>query len=141
MKRPLKNQMVLLTRSLIMNRWLPALLLVAGLTVPAQGHFIWISPAEKNTVQVVFSDDAQPDEAVPVTKIAKTKLFLRTVADEKPLPMTLKKDHYSASVPANEVCTVGGVCEYGVLDKGDGPFLLTYTARATTGGTPVEIQK
>lgn len=119
-----------------MKRWCGTLLLLSAFALPARAHFVWIVPDRggKPEAQVVFSDDLQPDAKVPVTKIAKTELFVVTAGKATPLKATLGKDAYLVSVPGKGGSVVAGVCRYGVTQRGKAePFLLTYHARALVG--------
>src|SRR3954453_19851468 len=71
------------TRSKSMHRTLACLLALA-LGTTAGAHFVFIVPdKDGSAARVVFSDDLSPDENVPVSKIAGTKLTLRA-GDGKP---------------------------------------------------------
>src|SRR5262249_48899790 len=126
-------------RSVAMRRGCMALLLLAAAALPARAHFIWIVPDKgtgpRPTAQVVFSDGLAPDSNVPVTKIAQTELFQRGAdGKEAPLKWVEGKDAYVVTLPDGQMRMVGGVCTYGVVQRGkDGPFLLRYYAKTVLG--------
>jgi uncharacterized GH25 family protein len=121
-----------------MKRWCGACLLLCVLALPARAHFVWIVPDQGGGALVVFSDNTLPDAKVPVTKIAGTELFVvgaggKTAA----LKATQEKDAYRVAAPSKgRPAVIGGVCRYGVVQKGKAePFLLVYCAKALVGGT------
>lgn len=103
----------------------------------AQAHFVWIVPdgADGTRAKVVFSDSLEPDEAVPIENIARTKLLVRDAAGkEAPLAWSKGEHAYLVKVPAPAPLTVGGVCPYGVVQRGQGkPFLLAYYPKLILG--------
>lgn len=124
-----------------MNRWCYTLLLLSVLALPVQAHFIWIVPAENHkSAQVVFSDELAPDDNVPVSKIAETKLFARG-ADNNVQALSWKKagNAYQITLPPG-AATVGGTCVYGVLAKGGAPFLLVYHPKSVLGPSPEKLR-
>jgi hypothetical protein len=130
-----------------MKRGCSALLLLLAAALPAQAHFIWILPGPpgdgKASARVVFSDSLAPDSNVPVTKIAKTELFQRSVDGKAaPLPWTAGKDAYDVTLPDQQPRLLGGVCRYGVIQKGNaGPYLLHYYAKTVVGEPNAEAMK
>jgi uncharacterized GH25 family protein len=125
-----------------MNRCLLAL---AGLIVAAsaaQAHFIYVVPEANGTsAKVVFSDSLEPDENVPIDRIANTKLFCRD-ASGKATPLTMKKgdNAYTITFPAGDSQIIGGTCTYGVFQRGDAkPSLLVYHPKLIVG--PVTASK
>jgi hypothetical protein len=115
--------------------------LVLATAGAAGAHFVFIVPDKGgSSAKVVFSDDLSADENVPVTKIAATKLTLRS-GDDKPEALTWKKgDHqYDLKVPGKGVRVVQGTTEFGVLTKGKETFLLYYHPRAVIGA-PKEMK-
>src|SRR5262249_12409683 len=124
-------------RSTSMKRWCGACLLLAVTVLPAPAHFVWIVPDQGGAL-VVFSDNLLPDAKVPVTKIAGTELFV--IGDDgkaTALKATQEKGAYRVAGPAKgRSAVIGGVCRYGVVQKGKAePFLLVYCAKALVGGT------
>jgi hypothetical protein len=120
-----------------MKRWCGACLLFCVIALPARAHFVWIVPDQSGAL-VIFSDNLQPDAKVPVTKIAATEVFVIGVGGKtQPLKASLGKDAYRVDAPGKErPAVIGGVCRYGVVQKGKAdPFLLVYCARALVGGT------
>ena len=128
-----------------MYRILACCLILLALAGTAGAHFVFIVPDEGgSTARVVFSDDLSPDEAVPVSKIASTKLTLRS-GERKPTALDWKKaeHHYDVKLPGKGTRVVQGKTEYGVLTKGKDKketFLLYYHPRAVIG-TPKEAMK
>jgi hypothetical protein len=126
-----------------MKRLIGAVVLVLAMTALARAHFIFIVPPAKGgrTVQVVFSDSTKPDKAKLLDKISHARFHL---VDEKGklTEAKAKKVGSALEIEVPEKGTVGviGRCLYGVLDKGDKPFLLNYYARTSVGG-PGSLQK
>jgi len=109
-------------------RSLFAFLMIALAAGPARAHFIFLIPSsDQKSAKMVFSDTLGPDEGVPITKAAKTKLFALD-ADGKTIDvkMTEQKHHYDVTVSGKSPFMIGGVCEYGVLNKKGDPYLLMY---------------
>jgi uncharacterized GH25 family protein len=120
----------------MMTRFVYPLVALFVSVVPVRAHFIWIVPdrADNAKAAVVFSEDLKPDEAVPVEKIAAAKLFALDAAG-KTIPLDWKKNEhaYQVRVPDKGV-VLGGVCRYGVLERGkDKRFLLAYYPKLIRG--------
>src|SRR5208283_4452933 len=122
-----------------MNRCLFSLLVLAVSSTVARAHFIWIVPDDKGaTAQVIFSDSLQPDAPDLLAKIAKTEVFVRT-AEAKTIPLkwteSKEQNSYIISVEGAGDRTLGGVCRYGVIQRGNSEpsFLLNYHAKAFLG--------
>jgi hypothetical protein len=83
----------------------------------------------------VFSDSLEPDESVPVEKIAATKLYFRDNAGKVTVLDWKKGEHaYLVNLPDKNPAVVGGVCNYGVTQRGKGkPFLLAYYPKLVLG--------
>lgn len=120
-----------------MKRCVMTLLLFALAAVPVQAHFIWIVPdgPEGTKAKVVFSEGLEPDDAVPVEKIAGTKLWGRDGAGKATALDWKKTEHaYLVRVPDKDIAVLGGVCQYGVIQRGKGkPFLLVYYPKFIRG--------
>lgn len=109
----------------------------------AQAHFLWLlpgQPGDKTTVQLIFSDSLQPDDAELLKKIVQTELFVRG-ADGATTPLKKYTEGqtgaYGADVTGSGPRVVGAVCRYGVIQRGQSePFLLHYNARTHIGGVP-----
>jgi uncharacterized GH25 family protein len=118
-----------------MKRWCCACLLFCVIAPPARAHFVWIVPDQAGAL-LIFSDTLQPDAKVPVTKIAGTELFTFGEGGKiMALKATQEKDAYRVAAPAKRRwAVIGGVCRYGVVQKGKAdPFLLVYCAKALVG--------
>jgi len=104
----------------------------------ASAHFVWIVPdeADKGRALVVFSDTLAPDKnPALLDRIAQTKLFMQGVGD-KDAPLEWKKleTSYEIPLPGNTGGNIGGVCKYGVTQRGDSkPFLLVYYPKLIVG--------
>jgi len=113
-------------------RTLLACCVILALAAPAPAHFIWLipvgDPESGTTALMIFSDTLEPDANVPVSKIARTKLFARAGARGDEIPVKTSETNHAYRVTAGETpVMIGGVCEYGVITKGQGkPFLLMY---------------
>ena len=125
-----------------MKRCVMSLLLLALATVQAEANFIWIIPgkpeAEKTTAQVIFSDSLQPDSPDLMAKIANTELFVRTTGDQR-LVHGLREGEAKVTLAGKGPATVGGVCQYGVIQRGKAdPFLLASYPKTLIGSAPSE---
>lgn len=113
-----------------MNRWFCSLAALFLVVVPAWAHFIWIIPhgSDGTKLRVVFSEGLEADAAVPIEKIAAIKLLLRDDADRVTELGWTKDEHaYLVRLPVKGPAVVGGICKYGVLQKGEEkPYLLAY---------------
>lgn len=119
-----------------MKRWLAVMALFL-LALPAQAHFIWLLPPKDRdgtTAQMVFSDSLAPDAKVPIGNIKQTKLFSQVGnASKAPVKMKEDKGHFQIipEINGEGMVLVGGVCEYGVIQKAKSePFLLMYYPKA-----------
>lgn len=96
----------------------------------ARAHFIWLLPVDDRNAEeilMVFSDALAPDDSVPITKIAQTKLFGRAPnGDPFPVRMIQAKDAYRVTLAKDGLLLVAGTCNYGVIDKKGESFLLMY---------------
>jgi uncharacterized GH25 family protein len=119
-----------------MNSFIKACLLLALTALPAQAHFVWIIPDKQGdgraAVRVVFSDNLAPDNPAFLKRIAGTELSYRA-ADGRTstLKMTQAGDAYQVALPNEQPAVIGGVCRYGVTQRGSPePFLLIYHPKA-----------
>lgn len=117
-----------------MQRLLTLAVLLA-VAAPARAHFIWIVPPEKDgqPARVVFSDSLQPDKPGLLKKIAHTEFFVRGIdGTSVPVKAAAGKDALEVTLPAAAgVQLLGGVCRYGVVQRGQAePFLLQYYPKA-----------
>lgn len=130
-----------------MRRWALTVLTLAGTAAAAPAHFIWIVPGApadgKATAQVIFSDSLRPDGPELLARIKQTELFARS-ADGKTAPVkwTDGKDAYHVKASEKGPSVVGGVCRYGLFQRGEAPpFLLMYYPKALLAapahGTPL----
>ncbi|HYT94305.1 MAG TPA: DUF3386 family protein, partial [Gemmataceae bacterium] len=117
--------------------WTVSLLLLVC-AAPARAHFVWIVPEKETAALVIFSDSLQPDSDVPIAKIAQTELFARDTDNKTTtLKAMAAKDAYRVVAPAKGASLIGGVCRYGVIQRGKAePFLLVYHAKTIVGNPP-----
>jgi hypothetical protein len=118
-----------------MLRALSALFAAAILAAPTLAHFIFVVPQpDGKSIQVVFSDDLEPDEGVPIDKIAGLQLSARDGAGkDAPVKATAQKHALSANVPVDTRVLFGSFT-YGVMQKTTGdPFQLRYHPKAVVG--------
>jgi uncharacterized GH25 family protein len=111
-------------------------------TSTANAHFVWIIPVPgKNEVRVVMSDTTEPDSPALLDKIAHTDMLVR-LPDGKVQKLSCAKgeDSFIATIPGEGTRTVGGVCKYGVMQRGNtDPFLLMYHAKTELGGNKTGV--
>ena len=116
--------------------WTLAVLL--AVTAPASAHFVWILPPEKDgkVARVVFSDSLQPDKPELLKKIAHTELFmLNEEGTTIPVKFTKGEDALEVALPQGSGgCLLGGICHFGVVQRGQAePFLLLYYPKSAFG--------
>ncbi|MGL4555757.1 MAG: DUF3386 family protein [Gemmataceae bacterium] len=118
-----------------MKRLIGCLTLFAAIAGSAQAHFIFLLPKPDGRAEAVFSDSLEPDDAKLLAKIKHATFGL--VAGDKMVKLTAvpNKDVLAIDDTGKAPAYVQGVCPYGVLDKGKGPFLLTYYCRALVNDT------
>lgn len=122
-----------------MKRWLFAFLILLAAAPLARAHFIWLVPeTDGASAQVLFSDNLQPDDAKLLEKIAGTNWFARLPSGKtEPLQWKEVKGGYRLTAPTARSQLLGGVCEYGVIQRGNAePFLLTYSTTVVLGAPP-----
>ncbi len=119
-----------------MRRLLAACALVVALTAASRAHFVFVVPdATGEKLTVVFSDTLDPDEGVPVTKIAGLKLITRDAGGkEGTLALQADKAALVGKLAGTKPTQVFGSVRYGAMKKGNAkPYLLVYHPRAIIG--------
>ena len=118
-----------------MKRLIGCLVLLAMVAGAAQAHFIFLLPKPDGKAEAVFSDGLEPDDAKFLAKIKHATFGL--VAGDKMTKLTAvqNRDVLAIDDTGKDPAWVQGVCPYGVLDKGAGPFLLTYYCRGLVNDT------
>jgi hypothetical protein len=117
-----------------MTRFLLSVTLLAVTLAAASAHMVLVVPAkDAKTVTVVFSDSFEPDENVPIEKIAGLKLT--AVAGGKAAAVEHKADKHSlvATLPADTQVVYGSVT-YGLFTREEKTSLLVYHPKAVLGG-------
>lgn len=100
----------------------------------ASAHFVYLVPAKDGkTVTVVFSDSLEPDENVPIEKVAGLKLTTRVNGTDTPVECKTGKHELTAALAADAKLAFGTVT-YGLTTKGDKPSLLVYHPKAVRAG-------
>lgn len=120
-----------------MHRYFTALIASVAAAAAASAHFVFVVPAaDGKAVTVVFSDSLEPDENVPVAKIAGLKLTAKS-AGGKTAPVELKAAEHALSgtfPTAGPQMTYGSVT-YGMMSRKDTkPALLVYHPKAVAAG-------
>jgi uncharacterized GH25 family protein len=92
-------------------RFLCAFLLTGVLAAFAAAHFVYVVPAKDGqTLQVVFSDNLDPDEAVAIEKVTGLKLMARGENGETTaVEHKTDKHALTATVPAKTKLLFGTV--------------------------------
>ena len=107
------------------------------LIVPAvsRGHWVWVFPdkADAKKAHVVFAHHPAPDNNPKLLdKIADAKLWVRTAGGDQPVAWKRGDEQYSFPIPGP--VTVGGVNQYGVVEKkGAKPFRLVQCPKLVMG--------
>ena len=110
-----------------------------GIVNVASAHFPFLVPDGPSKGKAVFSDNLKPDAAVPIDRIANTKLTVIADGKAAELMWTLDKaaNCYTFDVPGSGSRIVVGTTDYGILQRGDSkPFLLQYYPKAVFGDVP-----
>lgn len=115
-----------------------AILITLLSTNPAGAHFVWVAvekdSADRRTVQVWFSEQAEPDDAKLIEKIAHTKAWVHTPGQPAAI-LDLKKvvaaggGSLAAAVTAKAPLGATAACKYGVIERNGKVFLLNYYAK------------
>jgi hypothetical protein len=120
-------------------------------TAAAQAHFVWIGvepdASGKPAAQVWFGEAATPGEADLIGRVAKTEVSVRGASGSGPA-LTLKEVQNAADKTGALVAPVAdanwqsveAVCDYGVITRGDKPFLLQYYAKHLRPGAARELE-
>ncbi|MGL6094637.1 MAG: hypothetical protein ACRC7O_02395, partial [Fimbriiglobus sp.] len=128
-----------------MKRLLFAALAAVLAATAVRAHFVFVVPATTgDAVTVVFSDSLEPDENVPIAKIAALKLTARDAAGkETPVELVTEKHALAGKLAGAGPRVVTGTVAYGVMTKGGAkPYLLTYHPKAVVGpinGKPIVV--
>lgn len=118
-----------------MSRFLLSAALLAVAAVSSSAHFVYVVPAKDGkTVTVVFSEGLEPDENVPVEKIAGLKLSARVAGNDVAVESKTTEHALTAPVPDGATLVYGRVT-YGLYGKPDSKTLLVYHPKAVVGGT------
>lgn len=144
-----------------MKRLIGSVALLLAMTTATQAHFVFMVPLQGSGgrgVTVIFSDSLEMDKADYLKKLAPMKFSaisikgkLQDLDTSKIKPS--KADNGKGSIRlnlvelnANTSSGVIGTCAYGVIAKGDKPFMLYYHARAAfnregrTQEVPAKVQ-
>ena len=136
-----------------MIRFIALLAVLLSTVSSAWAHFVFVVPEKDGKeVRVILSEGLEADEDVDVASIASTKLQLRNAqGQDAPLPLDKKENAYRASIASEKSSLVHGVCEFGVMSRGDAKsFLLAYYPKTIFGdafngksqlgdATPIEL--
>jgi hypothetical protein len=88
---------------------------------------------------LIFSDSLEPDDAKLMAKVTGTKVQFRPVAGPvSDLKWTDQKESFKLASPDGKAGLVNANLKYGVVAKGDTPFLLHYCASAWLPGPAKE---
>lgn len=118
-----------------MLRYLSAVLGSFALAAAASAHMVYVVPsADEKALTVVFSDDLEPDENVPIAKVAGLKLTGRFAeGPEAAVELTAEKHALKGTLKAKPVVVFGAV-DYGVMGKEGALYLLRYHPKAVLAG-------
>jgi len=88
-------------------------------------HFVFVVPAkEAGKLQVVFSDDLEPDDQVKIDKIVSLKLTARVDGKDVAVESTKTGEHaLGANLPKGTTVVYGSIV-YGINARGDNPATL-----------------
>lgn len=118
-------------------------LAIAGLLSPiAEAHFLWLvaQPSEKPTeVKLYFSELAAPDDPDLLDRVSKAEAWIPGGRRSEPQRLTFEKkdDALVAKLPGRSASSpVVLKHSYGVLTRGEEPFLLNYYAKSYASKLP-----
>jgi uncharacterized GH25 family protein len=126
-----------------MKRIALSLILTFAVVVPLQAHFLFLVPeGNGQAVNLIFSDSLEPDRAELMAKVTGTKVWFRPASGPSvDLKWTDKKEAFHIAAPAGQSGLATASLKYGVITKGEQPFLLNYYASAWAGKEPVAAAK
>jgi N-acetylneuraminic acid mutarotase/uncharacterized GH25 family protein len=127
-----------------MNWTVSLSLLAASLVMSASGahaHFLWLvaSPSERPTeVKLYFGEAAMPDDPELLDKVATAKGYALAGRRSEPQSLEWKKvdDALVAKLPQGSPASAVVNLIYGVITRGEKPFLLKYYAKAYPSTLP-----
>ncbi|MBX3442429.1 MAG: hypothetical protein KF774_08475 [Planctomyces sp.] len=116
------------------KHWLLSAAACVGLALPsvAHAHFLWfVQKAEsgQTEVHVYFSEDAEADDPALLNRLADLKAKRISPRAVEELALTKGEDSLQAPLPADDANFVVGVCDFGVIARGDAKFRLKYYAK------------
>jgi N-acetylneuraminic acid mutarotase len=111
------------------------LLSAALMASAAQAHFLWIVPDSAEHPQqahIYFSEEAAPDDPELLPKVSDSQVWILGGRREKSHALELKLHEGDLTVQIPEKSASQPLIlqkNYGVISRGDGPFLLKYYAK------------
>jgi N-acetylneuraminic acid mutarotase len=115
---------------------------VAVMTCAARAHFIWVvtEPAEQpTTVRLYFGEVAGPDDPELLDRVTGAEAWIIGGRRSEPKPLTFKKDGDAlvAEIPAGTAAAPVVLRHtYGVISRGEEPFLLKYYGKGLPSALP-----
>lgn len=115
------------------------LALAFGVSSIAHAHFVWVMKSG-DIVQLHFSEGPEAPEPALLKNIQSAKVWAqvpggRGGAKLVEVPMTLTEESLSGSVDTKATAVIVSH-DYGVVSKGDAPFLLKYLAKQNISPLP-----
>jgi uncharacterized GH25 family protein len=107
----------------------------------AFAHFVYVVPGkDAKSLTVVFSDDLEADEGVPIEKIKDLKLTGRFAnGTTKPLGVELGKASLTVTVPEADLLVASGTIVYGISKSSTAkPSLLVYHPKVVVAGVTAD---
>lgn len=124
-----------------MKRFLSAIALIVALGISslAEAHFVWVLKSGEK-VQLYFGEGPEASEPELLKNIQSAKVWAqipggRGGAKMVEVPMTLTEESLSGAVDDKATALIVSH-DYGVVSKGDTPFLLKYLAKQNTSPLP-----
>lgn len=117
-----------------MKKYLLGVVALAFAVATGFAHMVYVVPAkDAKTATVVFSDTLDPDENVPIEKVAGLKLTAVVGGKASAVEHKAEKHSLTATLPA-DAKVVYGTVTYGLSTRGEKPALLVYHPKAVLGG-------
>lgn len=119
-----------------MKRWMLIGAALLGVLAPltANAHFVWFVQKDDNgtrQVHAYFSEDAEPDDPALLEKLtALTARQLTGKGEAVDLKLAKAEESLASTIPGSDTSVIVGVCDYGVIARGDAKFRLKYYAKS-----------
>lgn len=110
-------------------------------TQVSAAHFLWLltEPSGRNTsVKVFFGEGAEPDDPELLNRVVRAEVWaVGGRGEPMAVPVKIGSESLEGEIPARRQASATVLKHvYGVVKKGDAPFLLTYYAKTYSSSLP-----